>query len=357
MSPKSTLETLRARIDQIDNELLRLINERVSLAAKVGTDKATRAESVYRPEREAQIIDRLVQENPGPLSAQATSFIFREIISLARCAETQITIAVLGPSGTFSEQAAYKLFGHQISLVEAISIEDVFRLTEAGRALYGVVPVENSTEGGINSTLDLLLETPLVVSNEVELKIAHCLLAQPNAGPPAQIAAHQQALAQCRHWLAAHFPGVPLVAKASNADAARSAGTDKTTYAVASETTAPLYNLEIKERNIEDNPGNTTRFLVLSTEPVGRSGRDKTSLVMSNTNRPGALYQQLAPLADAGISMTRIESRPMRAGLWKYVFFVDIEGHIEDTKVEAAVEAIKKESNFFKVLGSYPRGL
>ena len=357
MSAKSTLETLRARIDKIDNELLRLINERVRLAAKVGTDKAIREESVYRPEREAQIIDRLVQENPGPLSAEVTSFIFREIISLARCAETQITIAALGPSGTFSEQAAYRLFGHQISLVEAISIEDVFRLAEAGEALYGVVPVENSTEGGVNSTLDLLLDTPLVISNEVELKIVHCLLAQPGAGPPAQIAAHQQALAQCRQWLAAHYPGVPLVAKASNADAARSAGADKTTYAVASATTAPIYDLEIKVRNIEDNPGNTTRFLVLSTEMVGRSGRDKTSLVMSNTNQPGALYQQLAPLADAGISMTRIESRPMRAGLWEYVFFVDVEGHIEDSKVEAAVEAIKKESAFFKVLGSYPRGL
>jgi chorismate mutase/prephenate dehydratase len=233
----------------------------------------------------------------------------------------------------------------------------VFRLAEAGEALYGVVPVENSTEGGVNSTLDLLLDTPLVISNEVELKIAHCLLAQPGAGPPAQIAAHQQALAQCRQWLAAHFPGVPLVAKASNADAARSAGADKTIYAVASATTAPIYDLEIKVRNIEDNPGNTTRFLVLSTETVGRSGRDKTSLVMSNTNQPGSLYQQLAPLADAGISMTRIESRPMRAGLWEYVFFVDIEGHIEDPKVEAAVEAIKKESAFFKVLGSYPRGL
>ena len=357
MSAKSTLENLRARIDKIDHELLRLINERVSLAAKVGTDKAGREESVYRPEREAQIIDRLVHENQGPLSAEATSFIFREIISLARSAATQITIAALGPRGTFSEQAAYRLFGHQISLVEAISIEDVFRLTEAGEALYGVVPVENSTEGGVNSTRDLLLDTPVVISNEVELKVAHCLLAQPGAGPPAQIAAHQQALAQCRQWLAAHFPGVPLVAKASNAEAARSAGGDKTTYAVASATTAPIYDLEIVVRNIEDNPGNTTRFLVLSTETVGRSGRDKTSLVMSNTNQPGALYQQLAPLADAAISMTRIESRPMRAGLWEYVFFVDIEGHIEDSKVEAAVEAIKKESAFFKVLGSYPRGL
>ena len=356
MSSRSDLEQYRARIDEIDDELLRLFNERIEIAAQVGKGKANRNESVYRPEREAQVIQRLVGANKGPLASSAVRFLFREIISLARCAEAPIRVAALGPRGTFSEQAAYKLFGQQIDLIEAADIEEVFRSTESGEAQFGVVPVENSTEGAVNVALDLMLDTTLAACNEVELRVAHCLLAHPDAPAVTRICAHEQALAQCRHWLAAHFPGIPLVAKASNAEAARSAATETETYAVASAAAAALYGLEIKERNIEDQPGNTTRFLVFSKDRARPSGQDKTSLIMSNPDQSGALYRLLSPLAEAGISMTKIESRPTRSGLWKYVFFIDIEGHLDDPQIGPALAAMQKASAFFKILGSYPRG-
>lgn len=355
MSTPEDLKTLRRRIDEIDDSLLDRINERISLAVAIGANKADRGEAVYRPEREAQILERLIEANPGPLSKASVRAIFREIISAARSAEAPIRVAALGPRGTFSEQAAVKVFGQQAIVCEASSIKEVFRLTEVGETQFGVVPIENSTEGGINATLDLMMDSSLVICNEVELRVSHCLLGHPDARAPRQIAAHEQALAQCRVWLGENYPEIPQVASSSTAEAARSAAADPGILAVASEAAAGVYGLDIKAREIEDLRGNTTRFLVLSKDRVGPSGKDKTSLVVANSDRAGALLRLLQPLADAGISMTRIESRPMRAELWRYVFFIDIQGHIEDPLIEKTLRLIEAESAMFRILGSYPR--
>jgi len=355
MSDKPTIDELRTRIDNIDVELLALLNQRIRLAQSVGHNKSTQGQEVYRADREAQIISGLGARNSGPLEADQVSFLFREIISIARRAEGPLTVALLGPAGTYSETAALKQFGHQIERLEAASVDEVFRLTESGSATFGVVPVENSTEGGINTTLDRLLETTLVICGEIELRIEHCLLGHSGGQVPRLVMGHQQALAQCRHWLDTQLPGVESIAVASNAEAARRAVQDSAAAAIAAKETASLYRLAVLEENIEDQPGNTTRFLALGKNPVGHSGRDKTSLVMSNTDRPGALHELLAPLHEAGISMTRIESRPMRSGLWKYVFFIDLEGHREDPSVREALTHMQREAAFFKILGSYPR--
>ena len=357
MSKNKELEPLRNQIDQIDETLLNLINDRVRLASEIGSRKTGLGAPVYRPEREVQILDRLINSNLGPLSEDAITAIFREIISAARGVEALLTVAVLGPEGTFTEQAAYKVFGQQIDVAPASSIKEVFRLAEAGAADFGVVPIENSTEGGVNATLDLLLETELKICNEIDLRVSHCLLAHPDAQKSKTIAGHEQALAQCRGWLAENWPQLDQVATSSTADAAKAAAEDPTILAVASELAGGVYGLEIRARKIEDIPGNTTRFLVISRQAPERSGRDKTSIAVANPDQSGALLRLLEPLADSEISMTRIESRPMRPQLWRYVFFIDIEGHIEDPSVSEAVERMKGESAFFKLLGSYPRSI
>ncbi|HCK76821.1 MAG TPA: prephenate dehydratase, partial [Gammaproteobacteria bacterium] len=340
---------------EIDLKLLELINDRVKTAGEIGADKAARGEEVYRPEREAQVFRRLIERNPGPICDEAVRAIFGEIVSCARSAEAPMRVATLGPRGTFSEQAVYKVFGKQITLLEATSIEEVFRLTESGDAQFGVVPVENSTEGGVSATLDLLMETSLQICNEVELRVNHCLLANVAAQTPREIAGHEQALAQCRNWLATHFAGVTLTPTSSNAEAARAAADDPGVLAIASSEAAMLYGLEVQTRDIADVSGNTTRFQVLSRSSTPPSGNDKTSLVTASSDHAGSLLQLLEPLARAGISMTRIESRPTRSGLWKYVFFIDLEGHIADTKVEEALSEIERASAFLRILGSYPR--
>ncbi len=355
MPNEKSLETLRNRIDEIDRKLLNLINDRITTAGEIGADKASRGEAVYRPEREAAVFRRLLELNPGPLSHDAVKAIFGEIISCARSAEAPVRVAALGPRGTFSEQAAHKAFGKQITLLEAVSIKEVFRLTESGDAQFGVVPVENSTEGGVSATLDLLVETPLKACNEVELRVAHCLLGHPGMTSPKQIAGHEQALAQCRNWLENNYAGVVLATKPSTADAARAVADDPGILAVASSEAAAVYGLEILARDIADIPCNTTRFLVLATEAAAPSGKDKTSLVVANSDEAGSLLRLLEPLARAGISMTRIESRPTRSGLWKYVFFIDFEGHTAESKVEAALKEIEKASAYLRILGSYPR--
>ena len=357
MSKENNLENLRRRIDDIDLKLLDLINERVRTASEIGADKALRGEAVYRPEREAQVFRRLMDRNVGPMDDDAVRSIFGEIISSARGAEAPVRVAALGPRGTFSEQAAHKVFGKQITLLEGANIREVFRLTEAGDAQFGVVPVENSTEGGVNATLDLLMETTLQVCNEVELRVTHCLLARENTPAPREIAGHEQALAQCRNWLATHYAGVPLLPKSSTAEAARAAADDSGVMAIASSEAATLYGLEVRARDIADVPGNTTRFQVLSTASSPPSGSDKTSVVTATSNDAGSLLQLLEPLARAGISMTRIESRPTRTGLWKYVFFIDLEGHITEPKVADALKEIEGAAAFLRILGSYPRAL
>ncbi len=355
MSDQENLESLRGRIDRIDDQLLELINERVRTAVEIGAGKASRGETVYRPEREAEIFSRLLERNQGPVSDEGVRSIFTEIVSCARSAEGPIRVAALGPRGTFSEQAAHKVFGRQIALVEAGSIKEVFRLTEVGDAQFGVVPVENSSEGGVNATLDLLVDTPLQVCNEVELRVKHCLLSSAHQDAPREVAGHEQALAQCRNWLLSRYPDAILVPKASTAQAARAAAENPGVMAVASAEAASIYGLEIIASDIADVPGNTTRFQVLAKSSPPRTGSDKTSLVAASSDDSGSLLQLLQPLAEAGISMTRIESRPTRSGLWKYLFFIDLEGHADDPQVRQALADIDDASSFLRILGSYPR--
>lgn len=347
------LSELRRRIDAIDDELLRLISERARLAREAGQLK--QGNHVYRPEREAQILSRMKAKNPGPLSSESVQRLFREIMSACLALEHPLRVAYLGPRGTFSQTAAIKHFGHAVETVESASIDEVFRSVEAGAADYGVVPVENSSEGAVGRTLDLLLSTPLKICGETFVRVHHCLLrkAATDEGITC-IYSHPQSFAQCREWLARHHPQAARVPVASNGEAARLAAEDPAACAIAGEVAAEMYGLTVLARNIEDDPNNTTRFLVLGPHDAGRSGCDKTSLVLSAPNRPGAVYELLAPFARHGVSMTKLESRPSGAGLWEYVFYIDVEGHREDAPLAQALAQLEDIAPFMKLLGSYP---
>ena len=358
MTDSKDIEDLRSKIDQIDNSLLALFNERARTAIKVGDQKSgQKADVVYRPEREAQIFRRLKGANDGPLEAEVIERLFREIISICRATEAKPSIATLGPDGTFSELATRKQFGAEIDLELTSSIEEVFRLVEADHCDIGVVPVENSAEGGIHLTLDRLLTTSLKICGEVDLRIKHCLIGSAGNVSPTRVLAHQQALAQCRQWLDVNLPSIERVACASNSDAVRQVLDNPTSVAIAAGEAADAFGLQILQADIEDQPGNTTRFLVLGRHAVQPSGRDKTSLVMSAQERPGALHTLLAPLSEHNINMTRVESRPSRTGLWEYMFFIDIEGHRQESNVGSALSQIKSNAAMFKILGSYPRSV
>ncbi len=350
------LKQLRDQIDAIDDELLKLMNQRAELAQQIGAIK--KSGIVYRPEREAQILTRLIEQNAGPLSNAHVMHLFTEIMSLCRSLEKSMTIAYLGPSGTFSEEAALKRFGSAITTLACDSIDEVFRTVESGAASYGVVPVENSTEGAVSKTMDLLLQTPLLVCGEIQLPVHQFLMAQQtDLSIINKIYSHPQSFAQCNHWLKTNLPqlgNAAYINAASNADAARQAAQDKNAAAVAGKRAAEIFGLTICAENIEDDPRNTTRFLVIGKQEVSVSGKDKTSLILSTNNRAGAIYQLLAPLAQHGVSMSRLESRPSQTGLWQYVFFVDIEGHQQDKNVSAALEALRDNAMFLKILGSYP---
>ena len=347
------LKALRDRIDALDEEVLRLANARAQIAHEIGTLKQNGA--IYRPEREAQVLRRLQALNRGPLPAAAVARLFTELMSACRALEESFAVAFLGPRGTFSEEAAIKHFGGSTGKVVAGSIDEVFRKVEAGSAGYGVVPVENSTEGAVGRTLDLLLATPLRICGEIALPVHHHLLAKSaGAAEPVRIYSHAQSFAQCHDWLEQNHAGVARVPVVSNAEAARLAAAEPGTAAIASRAAAELYGLDVLASNIEDDPNNTTRFLVIGTHDVARSGRDKTSLAMSAANRPGAVHALLSPLAGHGVSMTRLESRPSRTGLWEYVFFVDLEGHQEEPHVAGALQELQSLAAFLKVLGSYP---
>jgi len=355
---KEELEQLRQRIDRIDDETLRLIGERAGIARRIGEIKQG---NIYRPEREAQVLRRIAESNPGPLPAADVQRIFREIMSACLALEQTLAIAYLGPAGTYSESAARKHFGSAPSLVPCAAIDDVFRAVEAGNAHYAVVPVENSTEGAVGRSLDLLLSSQLKICGEVNLPIHHQLLsAGGTLDGVTKIYSHAQSLAQCHEWLGRHLPQVPRVAVASNAEAARLAAAETGAAAIAGEAAAERYHLAIAAANIEDDPNNTTRFVVLSAHDAGRSGVDKTSLICSAANRPGAVHDLLAPLAAHGVSMTRFESRPARGlggSRWEYVFFIDVDGHREDAPVAAALEELKRRAGFVKELGSYPKAV
>lgn len=344
---------LRDRIDEIDAQVLALVSERARCAHDIGQFKG--ATAVYRPEREAQVLRRLTELNQGPLPAAAVQHLFTEIISACRALEKTPVVAFLGPKGTYSGEAVLKQFGSSAESEPCGSIAEVFHRVESGFANYGVVPVENSTEGGVGVTLDLLLATNLRICAEVVLPIHHCLLSRGGSpGTVSVVYAHSQALAQCAEWLSHHVPKGQRVPVSSNAEAARRAAEETGAGAIASEGAAELYGLDVLARNIEDEPSNTTRFLVIGDQDPGPSGRDKTSLAMSAPNRPGGLVQMLEPLARHGLSMSRLESRPSRTGLWEYVFFLDLEGHRQDAALAAALAELREISAFLKILGSYP---
>jgi chorismate mutase / prephenate dehydratase len=347
------LAKLRERIDALDLEILRLVNERAGLARDIGKIKGEAV--VYRPEREAQVLRRISKNNPGPLPVGSVTRLFTEIISACRALEDSLSVACLGPKGTFSEEAAIKHFGTQAPAVLCASIDDVFRAVESGAVGYGVVPVENSTEGAVGRTLDLLLSTPLRMCGEVLLPVHQNLLSKAAAAADIKrIYSHAQSLAQCNRWLNQNCLKAERVPVASNAEAARLARDDSEAGAIAGRTAAEHYGLALLAANIEDEPNNTTRFAVVARQDVPPSGKDKTSFVMSALNRPGAIHELLSPLAQHQVSMTRLESRPSRTGLWEYVFFVDIEGHQSLDNVARALDEIRQRAAFLKILGSYP---
>lgn len=347
------LQQLREQIDQLDDELLKLVNQRAMLAQTIGHVKGNGV--VLRPEREAQVLQRLQESNKGPLSKAAVAQLFTEVMSQCRALEAPLSVAYLGPEGTFSELATIKRFGRAVQGQPCATIDEVFREVESGAAQYGMVPVENSTEGAVGRTLDLLMQSMLQVCGELMLPIHQCLMTQScELSAIRAVYSHPQSLGQCQGWLNQHLPHAARIPAASNAEAARLASENPHSAAIAGSQAAALFGLNVCVENIEDDARNTTRFLVLGNQQVAPSGNDKTSLVMTAANRPGAVHDLLVPLANNGVSMTKLESRPARSGKWEYVFFVDIEGHQSDVKVAAALAELKQVAAFVKVLGSYP---
>jgi chorismate mutase/prephenate dehydratase len=360
-SDEPTLEQLRLQIDEIDRQIQGLISERARCAKLVGevkglTDKA----DYYRPEREAQVLRAVAERNEGPLSNEQLLRLFREIMSACLAQEEPLKVAYLGPEGTFTQSAVYTQFGHSVRALSVPTIDEVFHEVESGVADFGVTPVENSTEGTVNHTLDMFLTSPLKICGEVELRIhQHLLGRMKDLTQIKRVCSHSQSLAQCRAWLALYLPNVEKITVSSNAEAARRARDEEGTAALAGNAAAELYDLDILYSNVEDQGDNTTRFLVIGRDAFPASGKDKTSLLISatSTEGPGVLHHLLEPLAKHNISMTRIESRPSRRKKWDYVFFVDIDGHADDEEVRQALEEMSARSDLFRILGAYPKAV
>ena len=353
------LEPIRNQIDKLDSELLTLLNQRAQCAIEIGRLKfshdAQEEVSFYRPERVESVRKRLVHENKGPLRAEHISAIFNEIMASCLGLEQAITVAYLGPQGTFSEAAVLKQFGKAIGTEPVLSIDEVFRAVESGSANFGVVPVENSTEGMVSQTLDCFVKGDVNICAEIELPINQCFLRKPNAAETLrEIVSHGQSLAQCRSWLDSNYREIPRRSVASNAEAARLASEDGSVAAVAGEIAANQYGLSILTPNIEDNLSNKTRFLVIGRQFTGISGKDKTSILVAVKNKSGALYEVLEPFKDMAIGLSRIETRPSGSGDWSYLFFIDFDGHREDEKVGRVLAKVKDLALSLKVLGSYP---
>jgi chorismate mutase/prephenate dehydratase len=358
-SDDAALLALRAQIDSVDRDLLSLLNRRAGLALEVGEVKKRSGGVVFRPEREAQVIDGLKAANAGPLQADSVAPIWREIMSACRSLERRVRVAYLGPAGTFSEEAALGYFGSSIERVPCTSFDEVFRSASGGAADFGVVPVENSTEGVVARSLDLLLHTPLFIVGETSLFVRHNLLRrEPSLAGIQTVLAHPQALAQCNDWLNLHLPQAERRAVLSNAEGARQAAQDVSLAAIAGSRAASEYGLHIVAPAIQDDANNRTRFAIVThpeSHPAPKpSGHDCTSLVVSVDNRPGAVHDMLVPLKAHGVSMTRFESRPARSGQWEYYFYVDLEGHPDQPHVAAALRELRAVCAFFKVLGTYP---
>jgi chorismate mutase/prephenate dehydratase len=358
--PGISLSQIRERIDSVDERIHALLNERAQLAKQVGQSKNAEGMATaefYKPEREAQVLRKALERNSGPLRNEEIVRLFREIMSACLAQQEPLKIAFLGPEGTFSQQAVLKHFGHSVRAVPMGAISEVFEEVQAAHADFGVVPVENSTEGTVNNTLDMFISSPLKICGEIELRIHQHLMGQMHGLEDIKrICSHQQSLAQCRHWLDEHLAGVERIPVSSNAEAARRARDEVGTAAIAGQAAADVYGLNVIVPEIEDTDDNTTRFLVIGRKLFNPSGKDKTTLLLTagDTQSPGTLYRLLEPLARNNISMTRIESRPSRKKKWDYLFFIDVFGHADEPPLKHALDDLKKQSSLFRVLGSYP---
>jgi chorismate mutase / prephenate dehydratase len=349
------LDDWRSRINDLDNRILQLLNQRAEAALQIGDLKRRQDAPIYAPEREAEILRRLGETSTGPLAAPAINAIWREILSACRALESALTISFLGPEATFTHQAALRRFGASVSYRPAKTIVEVFDDVERGRANFGVVPVENNTEGAVNVTLDRLIDSDALICGELRLEITQNLLSRASGlDGVKRVLSHPQGLAQCRVWLAQHLPDTATEQVASTAGAAEMAAADATVAAIASDLAAELYRVPILRAGIEDNPHNSTRFLVIGHHASGPTGHDKTSILFAMRNEPGSLYRILEPLAGRGINLTKIESRPAKQRPWEYVIFVDLEGHSATPAVASVLREIEERTLFLKVLGSYP---
>ncbi len=351
----SELEKLRRRIDEIDNDILNFFNKRADIVLEIAHIKRNEKARYYSPERERQILDRLISLNKGPFPNETLRVIYREILSASLSLEEPLKVAYLGPQATFTHLAAMRHFGSSAQLVPTDSIKGVFDAVESNKAEYGVVPIENSTEGVVSYTLDLFVDYDLKVAAEVMLEISQNLVSR--SGDKTRIKkvySNPHAAAQCRRWLESNLPNIPILDITSTAKAAEVASQDDEAAAIASELAAEVYNLRFVEKGIEDSKHNFTRFLVISKTSPKKSGKDKTSIMFSIKDKPGALYDILYPFKKAKINLTKIESRPSKRKAWEYIFFVDMEGHIDDKKLNKAVEAVKDNCLYLKILGSYP---
>ncbi len=363
------LETLRSDIDEIDLKIQALLNERAGCAERVAkiklrdtvqeTDSKIQKNFFYRPEREAQVLRKIADRNDGPLRNENLVTIFREIMSACLSLEKPLRVSYLGPQGTFSQAAALKHFGHAVECMSASSIDEVFAHVESGQSNFGVVPVENSTEGMVNNTLDNFMDSTLKISGEVEVRIEHHLLVSQRTKEVgiSKICAHEQGLAQCRNWLDINYPSADRQSLRSNGAAAKLAAETVGVAAVAGEVAQAEYKLERMSSNIEDSGDNTTRFLIVGISDIPKSGEDKTSIIVSSRNKPGALYKILDPFQKSNVSLTRIDTRPSRSEKWTYVFFIEFEGHLQDDNVKSIMTELEENAVLLKPLGSYPRSL
>ncbi|MEW6571665.1 MAG: prephenate dehydratase [Nitrospirota bacterium] len=351
------LDKLRKEIDEIDDDILDLLNKRAKIVIEIAGIKRNENAQFYSPEREREILDRLTRLNSGPFPNDTLKVIFREILSASLSLEEPLKVACLGPLATFTHLAALRHFGSSALFIPVESIKEVFDSVEADKAGFGVVPVENSNEGVVTYTLDMFADYDLKVSAEIMLEIAHNLMSKSgDKSKIRKIYSNPHAAAQCRRWLEGNLPRISILETTSTARAAELASQDDESAAIASELAAKIYNLQFVEKHIEDNKHNFTRFLVISKEIPPRTGKDKTSIMFSIKDKPGSLYNMLEPFKKAKINLTKIESRPSRRKAWEYIFFVDMEGHIEDKKVRKALESIKENCLYLKILGSYPHG-
>jgi chorismate mutase/prephenate dehydratase len=349
------LAALRGQVDDIDLQLLALLNNRGRVVQEIGKLKRGHQADFYAPAREQEIYERLTRLNPGPFPNGAVRTIFREVISASRAMEGPVTVAYLGPQATFTHMACVQWFGQSVSNLPMNSIKEVFREVERGRADFGVVPIENSSEGVVNHTLDLFVDSPLQIFGEVLQEVSHHLLSKSGRIEDIrQVCSHSHALAQCKVFLETHLPHIQTTEVGSTARAAEMAQGNPEIAAIASDLSAQLYHLVIIRKRIEDHTNNVTRFLVISQKNPKRTGRDKTSILFAMQDRVGALYETLRPLSEHGINLTKIESRPSRKKAWEYLFYVDLEGHLEDPTLQRALDDFKTRAIGLKVLGSYP---